>query len=151
MRGLGDPGGGVVADGRRQCGDQHQRFLHQLFDARHVGLGAHHHVVGEAGCGVAKKLHGLQDVIGHHRVIDIELEMALRACEPDRCIVAHDMRADHGQGFGLCRVDLAGHDRASGFVFRQDQLAQTRARAGAQQAQVVGDLEQARGHGFQRA
>ena len=42
----------------------------------------------------------------------------------------------------LGRVDLAGHDRRAWFVFRQDQFAESGARARAQEANVVGDLEQ---------
>jgi len=38
--------------------------------------------VGEKLCGVTQKLHGLQYVLGHHRVIRIQLEMALHPGEP---------------------------------------------------------------------
>ncbi|EAU43488.1 hypothetical protein R2601_23383 [Salipiger bermudensis HTCC2601] len=151
VRGLGDLGGVVVADGRRQCRHQHQRFLHQLLDPGLVGLDAHHHVVGEGRGAVAQKLHRLQHVVAHHRVVDVELEVALRACHADGGVVAHDMGADHGQSLGLGRVHLAGHDRGAGLVLRQDQLTKARARAGAQQTDVVGDLEQRRGHGLERA
>ncbi|TMQ74903.1 hypothetical protein ACCUM_2477 [Candidatus Accumulibacter phosphatis] len=49
------------------------------------------------------------------------------------------------------RVDLAGHDRAAGFVFRQADLADSRARPRRQPAQVVGDFQQRDGKRLQRA
>jgi hypothetical protein len=42
----------------------------------------------------------------------------------------------------LGRIDLARHDRRARLVFRQDQFAEAGARAGAEEADVVGDLEQ---------
>ncbi len=77
--------------------------------------------------------------------------MTLRSGKADGGVIAHDMRADHGQRLGLGRVHLARHDRRPRLVFRQDQLPQARARAGAQKPQVIGDLEEARRHGFQSA
>ncbi len=48
------------------------------------------------------------------------------------------------------RVDLARHDRGARLVLRQDQFAKTRARTRSQQANVVGDLEQAGCHRIDR-
>jgi hypothetical protein len=58
---------------------------------------------------------------------------------------AEDAAADHRQGLALGRIDLAGHDRRAGLVLGQDQFAQTRTGPGAEQADVVGDLEEIRG------
>ena len=151
MRGFGDFGGRIIADGGRKRCHQHQAFFHQLFDARNVGLGAHHHIIGERSRRVAQKLHGLQDVIGHHWVVNVQLKMPLRSGKAHGGIIAHDMGADHRQRFGLCGVHFAGHDRRSGFVFGQNQLAQARTWARPQKPQVIGDFEQACCHGFQRA
>ena len=57
-------------------------------------------------------------------------------------MVAHDLRAGHRQGFSLGGVHLARHDRRARLVFRQQEFAEPRARAGAQQADVVGNLEE---------
>ena len=61
-------------------------------------------------------------------------------------MIAENLHADHGQGFALGRVHLARHDRGAGLVFRQRQFAKAGARAGAQEADVIGDLEQRGGH-----
>jgi hypothetical protein len=71
--------------------------------------------------------------------------MPLAAGEAQGRIVAEHLHADLGHRLALGRVDLAGHDRGAGLVLRQGQFAQTRARAGAKEADVVGDLEQRRG------
>ncbi len=73
------------------------------------------------------------------------------AAEGDGDVVAHDLGRDHGQRLALGRVDLARHDRGAGLVGRQHQLAEAAARAGAEQADVVGDLRERGGEGLQRA
>ncbi len=90
----------------------------------------------------AQELHRLQEVVGHQRVVDVELEMALAAGEGQRGVVAEHLDADLGQRLALRRVDLARHDRRARLVLRQRQFAEAGARAGAEQADVVGDLEQ---------
>src|SRR5690606_1382155 len=85
------------------------------------------------------------EVVGHHRVVDVQLEVALRAGEGQGGVVSEHLDADLRQGFALGRVDLARHDRGARLVFRQGQFAQTRTRAGTQEADVVGDLEQRSG------
>ncbi len=94
--------------------------------------------------GVGQQLHRLQEVVGHQRVVDVELEMALAAGEGQRGVVAEDLDADLRQRLALGRVDLARHDRRAGLVLRQRQFAEAGARAGAEEADVVGDLEEAR-------
>ena len=87
-----------------------------------------------------------QEVVGHHRVEHVQLEMPAGAGERDGGVIAEHLRAHHRQRFALRRVHLARHDRRARLVFRQHQLAEARARAGAQEADVVGDLEQRRRH-----
>ena len=77
--------------------------------------------------------------------------MALATRHRDGGVIPHHLGADHGHGFTLGRIDLAGHDRGPRLVFRQGNLAQTRARAGAQQADVIGNLEQGYGDRVKRA
>src|SRR5690606_33966349 len=55
------------------------------------------------------------------------------------------------QRLALRRVDLARHDRRARFILRQLQLAEARTRTRAQEADVVGDLEQVGGKSVQRA
>ena len=88
---------------------------------------------------------------GQNGFVDVELEMALTRGNGDGGVIAEHLAAHHRQGFGLRRIDLARHDRGAGFVFPEDQFAEPRTRARAQQADVVGDLEQAAGKGVQRA
>ena len=69
----------------------------------------------------------------------------------DRHVVADDLRADHRQRLALRRVDLAGHDRAAGLVLGQPELAEAAARAGAEEPDVVRDLDQADRQHVERA
>ena len=88
---------------------------------------------------------------GEHRLVDVELEVALAGADGDRRVVAEHPAAHHRQRLGLRRVDLARHDRGAGLVLRQDQFAEARTRSGAEQADIVGDLEQVGGECVQRA
>ena len=77
--------------------------------------------------------------------------MPLRACELDRGIIAHDMGGHLRQRLGLCRVDLARHDRAARLVLGQDQFAQARPRTRPQKPDVIGNLVARPGHRGERA
>jgi hypothetical protein len=101
--------------------------------------------------GVGQQLDRLQEVVGHQRVEDVEFEMALAAGKGQRGVVAEDLGADLRQRLALGRVDLARHDRRAGLVFRQRQFAEAGARTGAEEADVVGDLEQRGGGGVDGA
>ena len=101
--------------------------------------------------GVAHQAHRLQEVVGHDRIEDVQLEMALAAGERQRRVIAEDLNADLRQRLALRWVDLARHDRRARLVFGQRKFAEARARAGAQKADVVGDLEQRRRDGVDGA
>ena len=77
--------------------------------------------------------------------------MPLRSGKADGGIVAVDVGAHLGQGLALGRIDLARHDRRAGLVLRQGQFAQTRPRARAEEADVIGNLEARHGHRVDRA
>ena len=77
--------------------------------------------------------------------------MSLAAGDRDRRMIAEHLAADHRHRFALRRIDLARHDGRARLVFRQDQLAQSGARPGSQQADVVCDLEQSRRNRIDRA
>jgi hypothetical protein len=67
------------------------------------------------------------------------------ACgDSDRGLVSEHLAAHHGERLGLGGVHLPGHDRGAWLILRQDQFAQAGPRAGAEQPDVIGDLEQAR-------
>ena len=101
--------------------------------------------------GVSQKTDGLQEVVGHHRVEDVEFEVALAAREGDGRVVAHDVGADLRQRFALGGVHLARHDRRARLVFRQGEFAETGAGARPEEADVVGDLEAGGGDRGDRA
>ena len=64
------------------------------------------------------------------------------AGKADGRLVADHLRAHHGQGLRLGRVDLSRHDRGAGLVLRQRDLAEAGARPRAHQPDVVCDLEE---------
>lgn len=73
---------------------------------------------------------------------DVQLEVAAGAAYVDRHVVAHHLGTQHGERLALGRVDLAGHDGGSGFIFRNEQLTEPAAGAAGQPAHVVGDLHE---------
>src|SRR5690606_22591658 len=148
---LVDFGDGVIAQLCVQRGDQHQRVFEAVLDVVFARLNADDAVVGEADGRIGNQTDRLQEVVGHDRIIDVQLEMALRASERQGGVVAEHLSANLPQGFTLGRVDLARHDRRTRLVFRQRQLAQTCARTRTEEADVVGDLEQRRGNRVDRA
>ena len=101
----------VVADVRIQSGHQHQRLVQQRLDARTVGLNALGAVVVEAAHAVGQQANTLQKVVSHQWPEHVEFEVARGAADADGHIVAHHLRAQHGQRLALRRVDLARHDR----------------------------------------
>ena len=146
MRGLGDLGGIVISDPGRQRRHQHQRTVQAGLDIVQPRLNPHHAIVGEADCGIGHQTHALQKIIGHHRIIDVQLEMALAVGKGERRIVAEDLHADLGHGFALGGIDLARHDGGAGLIFRQRQFPKAGTRPRTQQSNIVGDLEQAGCH-----
>ena len=60
VRGLGDFGGIVVTDLRRERSDQHQRAFHQRLDMGAIGLDARDAIVGEADGRIADQADRLQ-------------------------------------------------------------------------------------------
>ena len=140
MRVVGDLRRLVVADDRRKRRHQHQRALHVLVDLLQVGLGALDQELAEVGAAVGHDRDRMRDVEDHQRLVDVHLEIAAGAAEADRDVVGHHLHGDHGQRFGLGRVDLARHDRGARLVLRDHQLGKAGARAARHQANVVADL-----------
>ncbi len=151
MRVLGDRRGVVVADFGSERRHQHQRAFDQLGDAGAIRLGAGDAAVGKAARGVGEQTDRLEHGGGDHGLEHVQLEVALQPADRHGDVVAHHTRGDHGQRLGLRRIDLAGHDRAARLVLGQAELTEPRARAAAEQAEVVGDLGQADGEHVERA
>src|SRR5579862_261453 len=148
---LGDLGGAVVADDRRETRDHRHAVLDQFVAARFVRGDAFDAFFPEDVRGVCQEADALQDVVredGHH---DVQVEVAVGARPGDGGVVADDLRADLHEGFAHDRVDLAGHDGTARLRFRQPDLADAAARAAAEPADVVGDLEEAHGDGLEQS
>ena len=108
---LGDLGGVVVADVRVECRDEHERVVQVLVNARAVKLYPFDAEFDEAAAGVLQQPDGVEQVVNHHGVEDVQLEVPLRACEAYRRVVTQDLHGDHRQRLRLRGVDLARHDR----------------------------------------
>lgn len=107
-----------------------------------IRLQALHQVQLEAHHRIRQDANAVQQIANHQRLEHVEFELAAHATDGSSDMVAHDLSADHGQGFTLRRVDLARHDGGTRLVLRQDQFAETAARAGAEVSDILRDLEQ---------
>ncbi|MNO92612.1 hypothetical protein D3C76_841930 [compost metagenome] len=116
-----------------------------------IRLDARHAVLLEVAAAVSQQFDRLQQVVDDHRLEHVQLQMPLAGGKADRRVIAQHLAGQHRQCFALGRVDLAWHDRAARLVGRQAYLGQPGARAGTQQAQVVGDFHQGHGQGLQGA
>jgi hypothetical protein len=148
---LGDLAGHVVADNGVKAGDKHEGLVEQSADAALVGLKTFNKVGAEAGHAVCEQAGGVQEVGDHDGLEDVELEVTLRAGEGDGGVVAEDLGAEHGQGLALGGVDLAGHDGAAGLVLGELELGKTAAGTGAEETDVLGDLEEGDSEGVELA
>ena len=93
----------------------------------------------------------MQHIPHNDRLKNIQLKLPIHPPHRHRRMVANHLRTDHRHGLTLRRIDLARHDAAPRFVFRQPQLAQATAGAGAQVANVLGDFEEGAREGVERA
>src|SRR5687767_10108444 len=71
VRLLRDLGRAVVADVRRERGDQHERALEKLADAWLVRLDAARAVLLERAAAVGQQPRALQEGMDHHRLVDV--------------------------------------------------------------------------------
>jgi hypothetical protein len=120
-------------------------------DPRLVGLKTVHQVLTEAVHAVREDANAVEQVGDHQGLEDVKLKLAVHATDSGSDVVTHDLSADHGEGLALGGVDLSGHDRRAGLVLGQAQLTKTTARAGAQVADILGDLEEGTGEGVEGA
>ena len=68
--------------------------------------------------GVRDQRDGMQEVVNHHRLKNVEFEITLRAGESDGGGGAVNLHADHGHSFALRRIHFARHDGRTRFVLR---------------------------------
>ena len=100
----------------------------------------------------ASRRHRLQEIVGHHRVEDVELEVALAAGEGDRRVGCRTpgtqtmVSASHWVG-----LTLPGMIEEPGSFSGSDSSPRPERGARAEEADVVGDLEQRRGSRVDRA
>src|SRR5437762_3658175 len=84
MRGFRDLRGVVVTNLGSEGGDEHQRIVDVAIDLFAVGLDAADAMLDETVAGVGEKFDGVEVIENHHRLKNVELEIALRAGEADR-------------------------------------------------------------------
>lgn len=157
---LGECRGLVVADdGDETCAHGEGAF-DEAFAAGFVGLEpaptarALEQVLREHVAGAAEEGDAVEEVVDHHGHGDVEVEEgadAAEAAEGDGGVVADDGAADHDEGFTDDRVGFAGHDGRAWLDGGEDEFADAAAGAGAEPADVVGDLGEGDGDGFEDA
>ena len=132
----------LVADVGVEGRDEHQRFVEMVTDASEVRLDADGTVDPHRVAGIGHQVGRLKHIVDHHRLVDVELEVALRAGEGHGGVVPENLHADHRHRLALRWVHLARHDRTSRLVFRNRDLTDPAARPRGEPADVIGDLEQ---------
>ena len=81
VRVLRDLGGLVVADMRAQRSHQHQRALKVMLDLGAIRLDPVNAVLREEHRGIREQRDRMEQVVNDNRLEDVELEVALRACD----------------------------------------------------------------------
>ena len=135
----------MVVEGR----DQHQRIFQVRLDVVLHRNKPFHASRAEGSARVGQQVHGMQEIVNHHRFEHVQLKVALASANGDGGVVPHDLTAHHRHRFRLGRVDLPRHDGGTGFVCRQGQFPEPAARPGTQPANVVGDFHQGSGQGVE--
>eukprot|EP00982_Pelagococcus_subviridis_P009441 30923-Pelagococcus_subviridis.AAC.1 len=140
----------VVPDVRVQRRHEHERRPHELVDPLDVRLDPADAIFREAHARLGQQLDALQVVVRDQRLRDVELKVGSRgAAHRDAHVVPDDLRAHHHHRLALRRVHLPGHDAAPGLVRGERELSEPRARAAAEHADVVRDLQKRQRHGLQ--
>jgi len=95
--------------------------------------------------GIGEQGDGLQQVEADQGFVHIHLQMATRTGHGHRSIEADHLGADHRHRFALGWIHLARHDRTSRFILWKMQFRETGSGPTGEQADVIGNLEQADG------
>src|SRR5438034_6868037 len=93
-----------------------------MLDAFAVKLDTVDAVFDKSVTGIMQQPHRIQKIVDHHRLENVQFEIALRAGKPNGRVISKDLNRYHRDRLALCRVDLAGHDRASRLVLGQRDL-----------------------------
>jgi len=142
------PVSGYQSNGR---GGGDLRFLNDACDLLLVRLETNHQVLLKAAHAIAQDPDAVKQVSDHQGLEHVQFELSVHATDGCSSVVADDLRTDHSQSLTLSWVDLSGHDGASRLVFGQGEFTQSATRTGTEVSDVLGDLEQGRGEGVQRA
>lgn len=126
-------------------------LVEESVDSGLVSLEALNKVLLEALHAIGENAHAVQQVADHQRLEDVEFELAVHATNGSGNVVTHDLGADHGKGLALGGVDLARHNRRTGLVLGQNQLAETAARSRSEVTDILGDLEEGASQGVKGA
>lgn len=119
------------------------------FDSLTVSLEANDKVLLKRLHSVTQDAHAVKQIADHDWLEDVELKVTVHSRNGSGDMVAHNLGADHGERFALGRVDLSRHDRGTGLVLGELELTKTAARAGAEETDVLGDLEERGGKGVE--
>ena len=96
----------------------------------------------EQRVGAFEQVEVAEQRVRQQRQEGVEFELAGLRGERHRLVLRHDLQRGLADGLADHRVDLAGHGAGADLHGRQAQFAEPRARAGGEQAQVGGNLEQ---------
>ena len=105
----------------------------------------------EAPHAIGQQSGAVQHVPDYNGFEHVELKVSLGPGEGDSNVIPKDLGADHGEGLALGRIDLARHDGRARLVLRQLELAKAATGPGSQESDVLGDFEERRRQGVQRA
>src|SRR6185436_15444062 len=100
----------VVTDVRIQRGHEHQGVFQMLVDLSAVELDSIDTKFDETVRRVVQQSNRVQEVVNHHRLVDVQLEIALRSTKTRRQVVTKDLHRDHRQRLALRWVHFARHD-----------------------------------------
>ena len=91
-------------------GYEHQRVLNVFVDLSAIQFDSGNAVIYKTVTCVVNQPHRMKKIVNHHRLEHVQLEIPLRAGEPDCRVVAKNLYRDHGHRFALRRVYFAWHD-----------------------------------------
>ena len=107
-------------------------------------------VLEELGA-VAEELDGFEEGVGEDGHHGVELEVASCGCPREGGVVADDAGAGLEEALTDDGIDLAGHDGAAWLARRHSEFSESASGAACHPAQVVRDLGEGDGEGFEMA
>lgn len=126
-------------------------FVEKRVDALLVSFQTVDKVRLKAGHAISQDTNAVEEVADHDRLEHIQFELTVHAGDGGSNVVAHDLSANHGQGFTLGRVDLSRHDGRTRLVLREAELSKTATRTRSEITDILSNLEQRCGKSVQRS